>query len=173
MKMENSFEKNHESNGQHDSGNLDSLVTAIKNFADYQLLLSKTDNSIPSNIIIQDPLAQFLSVKREFVKKSLDEIAALIEEREQVKNSNIDKINQDICKVRTKMLNLSWQKYFIDSGTDKLYQTLQKQVIALNREKRAEDINCWRDVIRLKSDLRESLKEEAQEKRKQTLLSGK
>ena len=36
-----------------------------------------------NNIFKQDPLAQFLSGKREFLYKSLDEVIALINEREQ------------------------------------------------------------------------------------------
>ena len=155
----------------------------IENFIKYQLPLHNIanglnsqdseyeelnpDNNISYNIFKKDPLAQFLSSKREFLNKSLDEIVALINEREQIRDSNIYQIEKDICKVHTKMFNLSWQRYNINFDTNKEYHKLQQQVIMLNREKRAEDVACWKDLIHLKSDLRESLKDAEQEKRKQ------
>lgn len=167
--MDNSFEKNYNFGSQILPEKLDDVAAGLKNFIAYRLPLYKVDYSLH----LQDPLAQFLSGKREFLTKSLEEIVALIREREQIRDINIYQIDKDICKTRTQMFNLPWRRYEINFDLGKIHQTLQKQVVALNREKRLEEIACWRDVTRLKSDLRESLEELAQEKRKQSLLSGK
>jgi len=167
--MDNSFEKNYNFEGHLEPGKCDEIAAGLEHFITYQLPLYNVDYSLH----LQDPLAQFLSGKREFLNKSLEEIAALIREREQIRDINIYQIDKDICKTRTQIFNLPWRRYEINFDIGKIHQTLQKQVVALNREKRLEEIACWRDVTRLKSDLRESLKEQAQEKRKQSLLSGK
>ena len=70
------------------------------------------------------------------------------------------------------MFNLPGQRYQLNPDIEKMYHTLQQQVMRSYGEQRAEAISCWRDVTRLKSDLREPVKELEQEKRKQTLLSG-
>ena len=159
------------------------IAKAIEHFTKYQLTQQDITNRShlkasqykglnPYNFFNQDPLAQFLSSKREFLNKSLDEIVALINEREQIRDINIYQIEKDICRVHTKMFNLSWQRYNINFDTDKTYQRLQQLVMALNREKRAEDVVCWKDITRLKSYLREFIKEAEQEKRKQVILKG-
>ena len=186
--MKNSLEKNLNNYDQLDQSKLNNPAIGIDHFIKYHLPLYNIknsshlyafdykqinpDNNISYNIFKKDPLAQFLSSKREFLNKSLDEVVALINEREQIKDNNIYQIDKDICKVHTKMLNLSWQKYNINFDTDKAYHKLQQLVMALNREKRSEDVACWKDVTRLKSYLRESIKEAEQEKRKQAILKG-
>ena len=183
--MKNSLEKNLKYYDQLDQSKLNNPTADY--FIKYHLPLYNTKNSshlydldykqinpgnISYNIFKKDPLAQFLSSKREFLNKSLDEIVALINEREQIRNSNIYQIEKDICKVHTNMLNLPWQRYNINFDNDKVYHRLQQLVMALNREKRAEDVACWKDVTHLKSYLRESLRESEQEKRKQAILKG-
>jgi len=186
--MKNSIENNQESGEQIEQGKFNDIDEAMEHFIKYQLPLQcvkndlhlqdiayealNPDNNISYNIYKQDPLSQFLSSKREFLNKSLDEIVSLINERGQIRENNIYQIEKDICKVHTKMFNLSWQRYNINFDTDKEYHKLQQQVIMLNREKRAEDVACWKDLIHLKSDLRESFKDAEQEKRKQAILKG-
>ena len=186
--MKNSIEKNQESGEQISPEEFNNIAKAMEHFIKYQLPLHNItnnsiledseykglnpDNNISHNFFNQDPLSQFLSDKRKFLNKSLDEVVALINEREQIKDSNIYQIDKDICKVHTKMFNLSWQRYNFNFDTDKAYHKLQQLVMALNREKRSEDVACWKDVTQLKSYLRESLKEAEQEKRKQAILKG-
>jgi hypothetical protein len=188
-KMKNSFKKKQESVEQISTEKFDEIATGIEHFIKYQLPLHditnnphlqdseyeelNPDNNVSYHIFKQDPLAQFLSSKRRFLNKSLDEIIELINEREQIRDNNFYQINKDICMTYTQMLKLSLHRYNINFGTDKVYNTLKQQVVALNREKRAEEVACWKDVIHLKSYLRESLKEAEQEKRKQSILLGK
>ena len=102
----------------------------------------------------------------------MDDILNRIKEREKIKDRNTWEIDQEICQVHTFMLNHPRNRYAIDMSLLKSYNALQQQVNALDHAKRAEEISCWRDVTRLKNDLRESIKELEQEKRKQSLLLG-
>jgi len=192
--MENSFDGNHE---QLRPGQSDNLATALEHFVKYQLphsgitnhsqlenstseQVDATDipvtlnipNNVTSHIFKQDPLARFLSGKRRSLNKTIEDIVTLIKEREKIRDRNINQIDKDICEVHTRMLNLPEQRYQLNPDTQKMYHTLQQQVMRSYGEQRAEEISCWRDVTRLKSDLRESLKELEQERRKQSLFSG-
>jgi hypothetical protein len=129
------------------------------------------NNSVP-NIFKRDPLARFISGKRKFLNKSLDDILNLIKKREKIKDRNSLEIDHEICQIHTSMLNHPKNKYAIDMAKLKSFDALQQQVNALYNAKRVEEISCWRDVTRLKSDLRESINELEQEKRKQSLLLG-
>ena len=192
--MENTFDENHE---QLHRGQSDNLAAAVKHFVKYQLphrgitnysqfeestseqvdpndipVALNIPNSVTGNTSTQDPLARFLSGKRRFLNKTKEDIVTLIEEREKLRDRNIYQIDKDICEMHTRMLNLPRERYIVNPDTEKMYHTLQQQVMRSYGEQRSEAISCWRDVTRLKSDLRESLKELEQESRKQSLLSG-
>jgi len=167
--MKNTDEKNYTNGSSISPETLTDIAAGFENYIAYKLPMFKNDY----RMFLQDPLGKILSGKREFLNKSIEEIITLIKEREQLRDRNIYKIDIDICKINTVMLNLPGQRYSIDVDTDTINDTLQKQVMTLNKEKRAEEVACWRDITRLKSDLKDSLKELAQEKRKQSLLSGK
>ena len=46
------------------------------------------------------------------------------------------------------------------------------EIAGLEKERRMEEVSCWRDITRLKSELRETLKEFNHEKEKEGLLSA-
>ena len=192
--MEHTFDGNHE---QLHRGQSDNLAAALRHFVKYQLpyrgitnhsqleestsepldpndipLTLNIPNNVGSNTSKQDPLARFLSGKRRLLNKTIEDIVTLIEEREKIRDRNIYQIDKDICEVHTRMLNLPRERYIVNPDTEKMYHTLQQQVMRSYGEQRAEEISCWRDVTRLKSDLREPVKELEQEKRKQSLLLG-
>jgi len=47
---------------------------------------------------------------------------------------------------------------------------VEKELADLEGEKRKETVECWRDVTRLKTDLRDALREFGQQKRTADLL---
>ena len=155
------------------------IAAAAEFFIKYQLpginsscsSFSSDHNSV-HNLFNRDPLARFISGKRKSLNKSLDDILNLIKEREKIKDRNVLEIDQEICQVHTTMMNHPKNRYAVDMSLLKSYDVLQQQVNALDNVKRSEEISCWRDVTKLKSDLRDSIKELEQEKRKQSLLLG-
>lgn len=124
--------------------------------------------SAPKN----DPLDQFMGGKKEFLAKSIEDILGLMYEREQLKYENFSKIDDESCKFGTQLLEL--EKWYTgkNSNIDKWKSNLQRDLAALEREKRFEEVACWRDTTRLKSELREVMKEFSQEKRRESLLTG-
>ena len=119
-----------------------------------------------------DPLNQFFAGKKAFLSKSVEEMVGLIYEREHLKHENIHKIDYDACRVGTKLLQLYEWPVGSNSNIDSTRTNLLREINAFEREKRMEEVACWRDVCRVKSDLREVMREVSQEKFRQDLISG-
>ena len=119
-----------------------------------------------------DPLDQFISGKKEFLAKSVEDILGLVYEREQLKYENFSKIDDESCKFGTQLLGLDQWYTGKNSNIDKWKSNLQRDLAALEKEKRFEEVACWRDTTRLRSELREAMKEFDQEKRRETLLNS-
>ena len=58
----------------------------------------------------------------------------------------------------------------LNPNVDRMRSNIDKELIGLEREKRMEEVACWRDISRLRGELREIMGEYAQEKRKDGLL---
>ena len=122
-----------------------------------------------------DPLERFFRGKKVFLAKSVEDILGLIYEREYLRDENIRKIDYESSKSRIKLFGLDqWPSGIgFNPDIDKLRLNIEQDLTALEKEKRMEEIICWRDVCRLKTDLRQVMGEVSQEKRREGLISGK
>ena len=59
----------------------------------------------------------------------------------------------------------------INAEVDKVRTNLEREIIGLDREKRMEEVACWRDVARLRAELDEAAREFGRERAKESLLS--
>jgi len=135
-------------------------------------LLAPLDSSILDRPGSGDPLDLFLGRKREFLVKSVEEILSLIDDREKLKYENLRRIDYDTCKVRTGILQISSWEVGADPQLEKVRMGLEGEVLGLEREKRAEEVACWRDTTRLKEGLREVVERLWQVKGRDDLLYG-
>jgi hypothetical protein len=55
---------------------------------------------------------------------------------------------------------------------ERVRQNIVKELHILESDKRRETVECWRDITRLKGELREVMREFGQEKRKAALLGS-
>lgn len=118
-----------------------------------------------------DPLDRFFHGKRSFLAKSVEEILGLIYEREHLKYENIRKIEYDSCRVGTRLFQTYDWPIGSNPNIDRIRSNLEKELFTFEREKRMEDVSCWRDVCRLKSEFREVMREVSQEKLRQDLIT--
>jgi len=81
-------------------------------------------------------------------------MVGLIYEREHLKYENSHKIDYDACRVETKLLQLYEWPVGSNSNIDSTRTNLLREINGFEREKRMEEVACWRDVCRVKSDLR-------------------
>ena len=119
---------------------------------------------------LADPLDRFLSGKRDFLIRSVKDIGCLIYEREMLRKKNFYKIDYGICYVGYKVGQLGPWYSGMNQNIDRQRSSLDKEVFGLEKEKRMEDVSCWRDIWRLKLELRDVLKELDQEERKRSFV---
>ena len=120
----------------------------------------------------RDPIHYFLADKKAFLSKSVEDILGMIYEREYLRDTNCYRIDRDSCYISQKLYEIYYIPLGLNPNIDKLRSNLEREMIAFEREKRMESVACWRDITRLKSDLREVMREFSQENRKGYLLSG-
>lgn len=119
-----------------------------------------------------DPLQQFMEGKKHFLTRGIEDVLGLIQERVQIKYDNLRKITYDSSKTKGMLFQLYRWQIGGNPNVDRLRMGIEKELIGLEREKRMEEVNCWRDVTRLRTEMRELLGETAQEKRRDSLLSN-
>lgn len=117
-------------------------------------------------------LERFLGRKKNFAAKSVQDILGLIYERESIKYELAHAIDYEQCHLGTQLLEIDDWRTGDNPQLDKTRGQLERNIIALNQEKRREETACWRDVTRLKSELREVLREFDGEHHKNNLLSS-
>ena len=118
-----------------------------------------------------DSIDGLFGAKREFAGRCVSDIVGLIYEREQLKYDHLRKIVYEACSVETRLLQVHYVRPGINKDIDRLRESIEKELTNFEREKRMEEVACWRDVVRLKTELREAMREWTHEKQKQQLLS--
>jgi len=118
----------------------------------------------------EDPLAEFLAGKTRFLSQSVEDMLGLLYERERIKYDHALTIDYASCQLKTRLFETGTWRTGMDPRLDRTRGQIEGELLNLEREKRMENVNCWRDVTRLKSELRETLREFDQEKRRHTLL---
>ena len=129
-----------------------------------------TDDILPRDN--SDPLGPFFAAKRGFLAGSVADILSLIYEREQLKYDNLRKIDYDSAKQKTRLFEIDSWRTGANPQIDKTRAQIDRELLSFEREKRFEDVACWRDITRLRGELREAVREFSQEKRKESLLGG-
>jgi len=127
--------------------------------------------SAPGNTM--DPLDSFLTGKSRFLKKTAQELISLIYERERIRYDHAKRIDYESCRVGSRLLDIAAWRTGVDPGIDKTRSQLEREIIGFEREKRMEEIACWRDIVRIKAELRESLRDLDHETRRDDLVKGR
>ena len=119
-----------------------------------------------------DPLGAFLTGKKRFLAKSVEDLLGLLYEREQIKYDSLRKIDYDSAQIKARLFEIDSWRTGINPQIDKTRANIERELLAFEREKRFEEVACWRDTTRLKSELREVLREFDSEKRREAVLGG-
>lgn len=120
----------------------------------------------------QDPLDELLSGKRAFAAKSVEDILGSMYERESLKYDSIRELDYQSSQMRNRLTALeSWQWGF-NPQMERVRLGVEQELHDIETNKLKEHVECWRDVTRLKTDLRDALREFNQEKQKGALLGA-
>lgn len=143
------------------------LQDSDKNSNTYPIATSYAREQIDA---ARDPLEHFFLGKKVTLSRSVEDIVGLIDERVALKYTNIRTIDYESCETKTKIFELDRWYLGMNSSIDKMRSAFERELLGFEREKRMEEVACWRDVARLKSELREATKELDQENRRGELL---
>jgi len=102
-----------------------------------------------------DSIDELLQGKTDVLHTRLNVLAAAIGERLRLRQENFYQLLQDECRTDNLLHGISVQTgYNFDDGNQKagLYQ----QLFDLEKQRRGEDTNCWRDVVMVLRDFLET-----------------
>lgn len=116
-----------------------------------------------------NPITALISDKMHVSKFGLDDVIHQIRSRYEIYQNNIYELNQAVCEVHNGLF-----RQLADHGTlvanQRQQYSITKQVQKLYEEQRAERVNLWRDVSRLKLELPETAQQYLAAYRKVALL---
>jgi len=106
----------------------------------------------------RDVLAQVISDRVSFLKKTTDDLALLIEERQELKSALQSNIDNNLCQIQSTIYALEEDMCgVIDKGRRRTW--LEKQISELYKERRQQDLLQWQDTVKLKHERRKAEKE--------------
>lgn len=118
-----------------------------------------------------DPLSDFFGAKKASLGNKVTGILSMIYEREEIAQEHSRKIDYESCAVKSKLFQVDDWVPGINRNVDKIRETTERELLGLEREKRMEQVACWRDVSRLRMELSETMQEWYREKQKDRLFS--
>lgn len=145
----------------------ESYADPTHNENDRGVLEAITDNLTRDSSGVLD---QFLTGKKRFAAKSVEEIVGLIYARDSIRYAQGRSIDYESTQLKERLFETGEWQTGLNPQLDKTRGALHRELGGLEREKRMEEVACWRDISRLKGDLREALREFDLEKRKENLL---
>ncbi len=120
-----------------------------------------------------DDLAQWiLGEKSDLGRMTVGSIVYQIVQRERMKDGNLTRILYQEAAIDSQILRLKDTWFLgVQPPGDRMTPSLEMELIRLESEKRAEEIECWRDISRLKDKLTEHLGEYRDAARKYRMVS--
>ena len=120
-----------------------------------------------------DPVGTFLSAKKGFLEASIKDLLAQIEERERLLHKHLYEIELETRENHRRLFEVDrWQRGF-HPNLDRVRSQLERLEAGIYQQRRMEEVASWRDVSRLKSELREVTREWSMEKQKELLLADR
>jgi len=109
------------------------------------------------------PLGNMFSDKAKTLKASVNALLEEINLREDLNSHQFKKMNGEICRQHTELMQLETLRdaypFNLTQDVDEAKARIKTNVLELEREKRKEGLECWRDLMFLKKYLMVSLKE--------------
>jgi hypothetical protein len=119
-------------------------------------------------------LEDMFSDKARTLKASVNALLEEIQLREDLNTSHFKKMNDEICRQHTELMQLenirNCYPFDLTGDVDEAKTKIKTNVLELEREKRQEGLECWRDLMFLKKYLMGSLKDYWELARKRWVL---
>lgn len=119
-----------------------------------------------------DTIEGFFNNKKEGIELAVKNILSQLNQRIKIRDSHLEEIEKGICRIGTILLRydvFNTGDFIINRDTSRLY----REVLNFEREKRMEETNFWRDIVLLRKDLIDLLREYKTESWKERLIGFK
>ena len=118
-----------------------------------------------------DPLERFVVGKLRILEAAIEELTKEIEEREKLRDTTLHVIDRTLCEQKELLYQVApYGSSPFTVGDSKRRCGIEKELSTLEAEKRRETTAAWKDTANLKKELRELLREHAEEKRRQQVV---
>ncbi|MFH1367952.1 MAG: hypothetical protein ABII64_02370 [Elusimicrobiota bacterium] len=120
-----------------------------------------------------DEIDLLFSDKTALAKSSVLNIISQIKERIAIKENNLKNIEYGISNQRTRLFNI--EDLFANSysfDVTKAKNDIEKAIESSEKEKREQEVSCWRDLALLRKDLMFGMNEYKSNSRKKQLITG-
>ena len=121
-------------------------------------------------------LEEMFSDKAKTLKASVNALLEEIQLSEDLHTSHFKKMNDEICRQHTELMQLEnivdCHPFDLTGDVDEEKTRIKSNVLELEREKRQEGLECWRDLMFLKKYLMVSLKDYWELTRKRGVLEN-
>ena len=96
--------------------------------------------------------------RQTFAARSVEDILSSLYERETLKYDNLRDIDYQSATLRTRLFEIQRWRLGLNPQMERVRFQVEQELASLEGEKRKEHVECWRDVTRLKGDLRDALR---------------
>lgn len=104
-----------------------------------------------------DPLEELVSHRSAVLKAQMEGLAAQLYERRKIHEGNLNRINYDVVKTDTELMKIDdlthGFRLNVDKELSKKEQSLEQDLLNLERQRRDEDVSFWKDQVLLKKEL--------------------
>ena len=117
-----------------------------------------------------DPVQSALDDKVAFSERLVGDLIGMIQKREELRDGHITNIDGESCHAMGRVFGVEQWHPAMNRDADKVRANAEKEISGLEREKRMEEIACWRDTSRLRMELHEKAREWLGERRRQSFV---
>ena len=117
-------------------------------------------------------LDSFFTDKLELNELHVSGLVSQIYKRNDIKNENLYRIDKDMMKCQNKIFEIEHLPKWYNKNITNTRNTLEKEILDLEKEKRSEYVSWWRDLVLIKKDLINTIKELKSSENRQNLVIG-
>lgn len=109
--------------------------------------------------------------KLRIIEAAIEQITNEVEDRENLQKVLLETIDNEICDQKEALYQVAPHGSSpFTVGDSKRRASIERELAALEAEKRKETCSTWKDIANLKRELRDLLREHNEEKRRQRVM---
>lgn len=132
---------------------------------------SNPSTTTPDPYGASDPIAQFVAGRLTIIKATVREVLEEIDHRDQLSTRVLEAIDKDELLQKERLFQVAPHgSVAFTIGDPRRRAAIESELSALRKERRHEEVACWKDVNTLKRDLRDLLQTYREELRRTKVI---